>query len=159
MSRYYTPSLFIFCILGGVVIYFIASELVSEQIVALISGAIASIIISITVPLMFYYADRKYNLLKKEIGDKIVLDERVGYVVGQEIKRGFMVTTKNSLFVISSDNNKPVKFEIKRSDIKKISISDDVFLNIFLDYDKCIRIFSSDCEKLLEMLAKEGFAN
>lgn len=159
MSRYYTPSLFIFCILGGVVIYFIASELVSEQIVALISGAIASIIISITVPLMFYYADRKYNLLKKEIGDKIVLDERVGYVVGQEIKRGFMVTTKNSLFVISSDNNKPVKFEIKRSDIKKISISDDVFLNIFLDYDKCIRIFSSDCEKLLEKLAKEGFAN
>ena len=155
MSRYYTPSLFIFCILGGVVIYFIASELVSEQIVALISGAIASIIISITVPLMFYYADRKYNLLKKEIGDKIVLDERVGYVVGQEIKRGFMVTTKNSLFVISSDNNKPVKFEIKRSDIKKISISDDVFLNIFLDYDKCILIFSSDCEKLLEKLAKE----
>ena len=159
MSRYYTPSLFIFCILGGVVIYFIAYELASDQLVALISGAISSIIISITVPLAFYYADRKYNLLKKEIGDKIVLDERVGYVVGQEIKRGFMVTTKNSLFVISSDNNKPVKFEIKRSDIKKISISDDVFLNIFLDYDKCIRIFSSDCEKLLEKLSKEGFAN
>ena len=159
MSRYYTPSLFIFCILGGVVIYFIAFELASDQLVALISGAISSIIISITVPLAFYYADRKYNLLKKEIGDKIVLDERVGYVVGQEIKRGFMVTTKNSLFVISSDNNKPVKFEIKRSDIKKISISDDVFLNIFLDYDKCIRIFSSDCEKLLEKLSKEGFAN
>ena len=159
MSRYYTPSLFIFCILGGVVIYFIAFELASDQLIALISGAISSIIISITVPLAFYYADRKYNLLKKEIGDKIVLDERVGYVVGQEIKRGFMVTTKNSLFVISSDNNKPVKFEIKRSDIKKISISDDVFLNIFLDYDKCIRIFSSDCEKLLEKLSKEGFAN
>ena len=159
MSRYYTPSLFIFCILGGVVIYFIAYELTSDQLVALVSGAISSIIISITVPLTFYYADRKYNLLKKEIGDKIVLDERVGYVVGQEIKRGFMVTTKNSLFVISSDNNKPVKFEIKRSDIKKISISDDVFLNIFLDYDKCIRIFSSDCEKLLEKLSKEGFAN
>jgi hypothetical protein len=110
-------------------------------------------------PLIFFQADKQFNALKKEIGDKIILDERVGYVVGQEIKRGFMVTTKNSLFVISSDNKKPVKFEIKRSDIKKISISDNVFLNIFLDYDKCIRIFSSDCEKLLEKLSKEGFTN
>ena len=63
------------------------------------------------------------------------------------------------LFIPNTDNNKPVKFEIKRSDIKKISISDNVFLNIFLDYDKCIRIFSSDCEKLLEKLSKEGFTN
>ena len=159
MSRYYTPSLFIFCILGGVVIYFIASALGMDELVSVISGAIGSIFISITVPLIFFQADKQFNVLKKEIGDKIILDERVGYVVGQEIKRGFMVTTKNSLFVISSDNNKPVKFEIKRSDIKKISISDNVFLNIFLDYDKCIRIFSSDCEKLLEKLSKEGFTN
>ena len=68
-----------------------------------------------------------------------------------------MVTTKNSLFIISVEDKKPVKFEIKRSDIKKISISDDIYLNIFLEYDKCIRVFTTNCRELSTMLHAEGF--
>jgi RNA-binding protein len=61
------------------------------------------------------------------------------------------------LFIISTENEKPIKFEIKKNDIKKISISDDIFLNIFLDYDKCIRIFSPNCDELCGKLTAEGF--
>lgn len=157
MSRYYTTPLFIFSCFGGVVTYLILSGVTDDRAVSVICAAISAIVLSITVPLSFYMADRKFIPLRKEIKEPIVIDERVNFVVGQEIRQGFMVTTKNSLFVLSTENKRPIKFEIKRSDIKKISISDDVYLNIFLDYDKCIRIFAGNCDELSKKLDAEGF--
>ncbi len=157
MSRYYTSSLFIFCIFGGVVTFLIVSGIEENTAVAFLFGAITTLVLSLIIPAMFAISDRKFTPLRKEIKEQIVIDERVNYVVGQEIRQGFMVTTKESMFVLSIDENKPVKFEIKRSDIKKISISEDVYLNVFLDYDKCIRIFAANCEELLSKLHAEGF--
>lgn len=156
MSRYHTPSLFIFSTVGGLLTFFMILSF-NDWPISLLFGAISTLFISITIPIMFYISDRKFVPLKKEIKEPIVIDERVSYVVGNELRRGFMVATKNSIFIISVDNKKPVKFEIKRNDIKKISISDDIYLNIFLDYDKCIRVFGANCEELSTMLAKEGF--
>lgn len=156
MSRYYTTSLFVFSICGGVVTFLLLSSF-EDTAISVLFGAITTLILSIIIPAGFAFADRKFVPLKKEIGDPIVLDERVSYVVGQEIRVGFMVTTKRSMFIISTENEKPIKFEIKKNDIKKISVSDDIFLNIFLDYDKCIRIFSPNCDELLGKLAAEGF--
>ncbi len=156
MSRYYTTSLFIFSICGGVVTFLLVSSF-EDTAISVLFGAITTLIISIIIPALFALGDRKFIPLKKEIGEPIVLDERVNYVVGGEIRQGFMVTTKHSLFIISTENEKPIKFEIKKNDIKKISISDDIFLNIFLDYDKCIRIFSPNCDELCGKLTAEGF--
>ena len=156
MSRYHTPSLFIFSTLGGVVTFLILITF-NDWPLSLLFAAIATLLISIAIPVMFYISDRKFTPLKKEIGEPILIDERVSYVVGEELRLGFMVATKSSIFVISVENEKPIKFEIKKSDIKKISVSDDVYLNIFLDYDKCIRVFGTNCEELSSMLAKEGF--
>lgn len=156
MSRYYTTSLYVFSIIGGIVTFFLLSSFADTTVSALF-GVITTLSLSITIPVMYAFADRKFISLRKEIKEPIIIDERVNYVVGQEVRQGFMLTTKDSLFILSSENKKPVKFEIKKSDIIKISISEDVFLNIFLDYDKCIRIFSGDCEKLSSMLSKEGF--
>lgn len=157
MSRYYTTPLFVFSCFGGVVTYLLTSGLTDDMAVSLFFAAITTLLLSITIPLTFYISDRKFLPLKKEIKEPIVIDERVNYIVGSEIKQGFMVTTKESLFVLSTDKAKPIKFEIKRSDIKKISISEDIYLNIFLDYDKCIRIFANNCEELSSKLHAEGF--
>lgn len=151
-----TTPLFIFSIVGGV-LTFLALSLEERPAVALLFGAIAALLISLAIPGLFALSDRKFLPLKREIKEKIIIDERVNYVVGEEIKEGFIVTTKESLYIISSDNKKPVKFEIKRTDVKKISISEGVFLNIFLDYNKCIRVFAGNCEELSSRLADEGF--
>ena len=156
MSRYHTPSLFIFSTLGGVVTFLILITF-NDWPLSLLFAAIATLLISIAIPIMFYISDRKFTPLKKEIGEPILIDERVSYVVGEELRLGFIVATKSSIFVISVENEKPVKFEIKKSDIKKISVSDDVYLNIFLDYDKCIRLFAANCEELSSKLRDEGF--
>lgn len=156
MSKYYKPSLYVLSTLGGVSTFLILLSF-NDWPVSLLFAAITTLVISFTIPMTLMMADRKFTTLKKEISEPIVIDERVSYVVGNELRQGFIVTTKNSLFIISVDNNKPVKFEIKRSDIKKISISDSIYLNIFLDYDKCIRICGANCEELSSKLAKEGF--
>lgn len=156
MARYYTSSLFIFSILGGVVTYFLVSTM-ADVPTSVLFAAFTTLGISIVIPLMFAHSDKKFKPLRKEITDTIVIDERVNYLVGKEIKQGFILTTKDSLFMLSMDNDKPVKFEIKKSEIKKISVTDGIYLNIFVDFDKCIRVFAPDCEELQARLLAEGF--
>ncbi len=156
MKRYYTTSLLVFSALGGLVTYMIISSM-TDMATAVFFSAVSTLGISITIPFMFAMGDRKFLPLRKEIKEEIIIDERVNYLVGKEIKQGFMITTKESMFVISSDEDKPVKFEIKKSDIKKISVSEGIYLNIFLDYDKCIRVFAANCDELSKMLKAEGF--
>ena len=116
-----------------------------------------TLFISLIIPGILALGDRKFIPIRKEIKDPIVIDERVNYIVGRDMKQGFILTTKDTLFVLSVDDNKPVKFEIKKSEIKKISVTDGIYLNIFLDYDKCIRVFAADCEELSKQLLAEGF--
>ena len=156
MLRYYTSSLFIFSILGGVGTFWLISSM-ADVPTSVLFAALTTLGISLVIPAMFAHSDKKFNPLRKEITEPIVIDERVNYLVGKEIKQGFMLTTKDSIFVLSMDDQKPVKFEIKKSDIKKISVTDDVYLNIFLDYDKCIRVFAMNCEELSSRLQAEGF--
>lgn len=156
MLRYYTPSLFIFSTLGGIVTFMLVSG-DADLPTSVLFAAITTLVIATLIPALFAIGDRKFKPLRKEIKDKIILDERVNFVVGEEIRQGFMVTTKSSMFVLSTEGNKAIKFEIKKSDIKKISISEGVFLNIFLDYDKCIRVFAGNCDELVKKLHAEGF--
>ena len=156
MKRYYTTALLVFSILGGLVTYMIISPM-TDMPTAVLFSALTTLGVSIAIPAMFAWGDRKFLPLRKEITEEIIIDERVNYLVGQEIKQGFMLTTRDSMFVISSDDGKPVKFEIKKSDVKKISVSEGIYLNIFLDYDKCIRVFAANCEELSSRLKAEGF--
>ena len=157
MKRYFNSALFTFSTVGGIVTCIIVSFFTDDTPTVVLFSAIATLLISITIPLMFAISDRKLLPVIKQIKDEIIIDERVHYIVGQELKQGFIITTKESLFVISSEDDKPVKLEIKRSDIKKISITDDIFLNIFVDYDKCIRVFAGNCEELSKKLITLGF--
>lgn len=156
MIKYYTKSLYALSILSGATTFLI-TLLMADFAVALLFGAVTALLTSITIPVVFAISDRKFIPLKKQIKDKILLEEKVAYLVGNEAKDGLIVTTANSMFVLSTDGNKPIKFEIKREAIKKISITEDIYLNIFLDYDKCIRVFSDNCDELLSKLTKEGF--
>lgn len=157
MRRYYTSSLFVFSILGGIVTVLFATGFTEEPAELVFFGALTTLLISIIIPMMFAISDRRYIPVRKEIKEPIVIDERVNYIVGNEVRQGFMLATEKCLYVISVDNKKVVKFEINKNDVKKVSISDDVYLNIFLDYDKCIRIFSANCDELLNRLKGEGF--
>ena len=157
MKRYFTSALFTFSTVGGIVTFIITSFFTEDTYTLVLFSALATLLISIAVPIMFAILDRDLLPLVKQIKEEIIIDERVHFIVGQELKRGFMITTKESLFVIANEDEKPLKMEIKRSDIKKISITDGIYLNIFLDYNKYIRVFAGNCEELSKKLITSGF--
>ncbi len=156
MKRYFTTPLLVFSVLGGIVTYMLISS-DTDFATAVFFSAISTLAISIIIPAAFAWGDRKFLPLRKEIKEDIIIDERVNYLVGNEIKQGFMITSREMMYIISSDKDKPVKFEIKKSEIKKISVSEGIYLNIFLDYDKCIRVFAANCDELSTKLKAEGF--
>ena len=156
MKRYYTTGLLVFSVLGGVVTYFLVSSM-TDFATSVFFAAISTLFISLIIPGILALGDRKFIPLRKEIKDPIVIDERVNYLVGKEMKQGFILTTKETMYVLSIEDNRPVKFEIKKSEIKKISVTEGIYLNIFLDYDKCIRVFAANCEELSKQLLAEGF--
>lgn len=156
MSKYYTPSLFMFSVLGGG-ICFVLLSFFSDAGTALCFASLCALGISAAIPATLALADRRFLTLKREIGEPIVIDERISVVTGQALKRGFIIATKTSIFVISTENGRPVKMEIKKDSVKKISVTDDVYINIFIDYNRFVRIFCLNCEELFSRLRDEGF--
>ena len=156
MKKYYTPAVYFISIVCGVIAYLISSFF-TESLVALLFAAIATLVISFIIPLAFVISDIKYKPLKLGIPSPFIIDERVNYIMGGIIRHGFMVLTKDSLFLITFADKKPLRYEIKRNEVKKVSITEDVYLNIFLDYDKFIRISSGNCQEISEKLAEQGF--
>lgn len=156
MSKYYTPSLFIFSVLGGG-ICFVLLSFFADVMTAICFASLCAIGISVTIPATLALSDRRLLPLKKEIGEPILIDERISIVAGNEIKQGFIVTTSSSIFVISFEKGSPVKMEIKKDSVKKISVTDDVYINIFIDYNRFVRIFCGNCEELFARLRDEGF--
>lgn len=156
MSRYYTSSLFVFSVIVGVLAYTLLSFFASNED-AMLFASIATLAIATTVPAVLAFADRKLISLKNKITEPISVDERVGVISENGIRQGFIITTAKSLYIITLDGTEPVCREIKKEDVKKISVSDGVYLNIFVDYNKFIRVFPGNCEELFSMLAEEGF--
>ena len=156
MKKYYTPAVYFISIVCGVIAYLISSFF-SEPTVALLSGVVVTFIISLAIPIAFVVSDAKYKPLKMGLPAPFVIDERVNYMMGSELRHGFMVLAGESLFLITFADKKPMRYEIKREQVKKISVTEGVYLNIFLDYDKFVRISSGNCLELSEKLTKHGF--
>ena len=157
MRKYYTPAVYLVSIVCGVIAYLLSSFFCEPRI-ALLSGVIVTLIISLAIPCAFAISDEKYKPLKRGIPSPFIIDERVNYMItGGELRHGFMVLSKESLYLITFADKKPLRFEVKKNEVKKISVTDGVYLNIFLDYDKFIRISSGNCLEISAKLTEQGF--
>lgn len=156
MKKYYTPGVYLVSILIGAIVYIISSFF-AEPLLALLIGTVAVLVVSVTIPLSFAVSDRKYNKFKQGIPAPYIIDERINCVIGGALKNGFMVLTRDTLFIITFAGKKPIRYEIKRDEVKKISITENIYLNIFLDYNKYIRIASGNCFEIRDKLSEQGF--
>lgn len=156
MKKYYTPAVYILSVAAGVICY-IASSLFFDGAVALLIGLSVILCVSVMIPAAFAISDIKYKALKQGIPAPFIIDERVNCVVGNSHKNGFIVLSGDTLFVMTYSGKKPIRYEIKKDEIKKISISENIYLNIFLDYNKYIRIASGNCLDIMDKLKRHGF--
>lgn len=156
MKKYYTPAVYITSIAAGIISY-IVSTLFFENGIALLIGLSVIFCVSLIIPAAFAISDVKYNALKKGIPAPFIIDERVSCVIGNSLKNGFIVLSGDTLFLMTYSQKKPIRYEIKKSEIKKISISENIYLNIFFDYNKYIRIASGNCSEIMDKLKRQGF--
>lgn len=156
MKKYYTPGVYLISILVGVVVYIIASFF-ATPLLALLCGAVSVLIISLVIPISFAISDIKYKRFKAGIPAPFIIDERISCVISGSLQNGFMVLTRDTLFIITFAGKKPIRYEIKRDEVKKISITENIYLNIFLDYNKYIRIASGNCFEIRDKLSEQGF--
>ena len=156
MKKYYTPGVYLISILIGAIVYIMASFF-ADPLLALLFGTLTVLVVSVAIPLSFAISDHKFKKFKQGIPAPFIIDERVNCVIGGALKNGFMVLTRDTLFIITFAGKKPIRYEIKRNEVKKISITDNIYINIFLDYNKYIRIASGNCFEIRDKLSEQGF--
>lgn len=158
MKKYFTDTVILVSIICGIIAYAIFSFIV-QPIAALLIGAGVVAVISLAFPLAFSIGDMKYKPLKTGISAPLLVDERVNCVIGGVVRHGFMVLNKESIFIITFIGKKPIRYEIRKKEVKKVSVTGDIYINIFLDYNKFIQIVSGNSINITEKLNEEGFGS
>ena len=158
MRKYYTPGVYFVSIVSGI-LAFVITLIFTDPLVALLCGAAVTLLVSVAIPLGLSMSDGKYKRFKEGIPRPFIIDERVNCVIGGELKGGFIVLTRDKLFIMTFVGKRPIRYELKRDEVKKVSVSENIYLNIFLDYNKFIRIASGNCLEIKDKLSEQGFGD
>ena len=156
MKKYYTPGVYFVSIVGGILVFVITLIFIDPNL-ALLCGAIVTLLSSVAIPLGLSISDKKYKRFKEGIPRPFLIDERINCVIGGELRDGFIVLTRDKLFIMTFVDKRPIRYELKRDEVKKVSITENIYLNIFLDYNKFIRIASGNCFEIKDKLSEQGF--
>ncbi len=119
-------------------------------------GAVAVLLISLILPVIFYIRFLPYKKLKKMLQGPFLLDEPVRFTVKRGTVGGFFVLTEQSMVFLSKECTNS-SMELSRQDVKTISIGQDMTINIYLNNTQFIRIFSGACEDILQILREHGW--
>ncbi len=156
MKKYFTPAVLIISVIFGVLVYGVVAIFFGGDI-ALLEGSIATLALSLAFPTIFALGDRKYKKLMLDVPDPRLIEERVECIVNGKTSHGYMVMNSNSIYLLSIVDNKAVRCEIKKDQIKGISLTGDFYINIFTDYNKYIRIISGNSLEITKKLEMAGF--
>ncbi|MBQ8309647.1 MAG: hypothetical protein IJX80_01375 [Clostridia bacterium] len=119
-------------------------------------GAISVLLISLMLPVLFYFKFLPYKRLKETIEGPFLFDEPVRFTVKKGTVGGFFVLTERSMVFLSRECTTPA-LELSRDDIKTVSLGQNLTINIYLNNTQFIRVFSGVSEELIEVLREHGW--
>ncbi|MBQ9773164.1 MAG: hypothetical protein IJW30_00695 [Clostridia bacterium] len=124
---------------------------------AVLVGAIAVLLVSLLLPVLFYLAFLPYKRLKKELAQPFLFDEPVQFTVKTGKVSGFFILTEQSMVFLSRECANPT-MELKRAQVKRvIKKQQNMTIDVYLNDTQFIRVFSAACEDLTEILRKNGW--
>lgn len=122
----------------------------------LLIGAVATLLLSLILPLIVYRADLPYNRIKATLAQPFLFDERVRFTVQNGTVGGFFILTEESMVLLSMEHGTH-QLELKREDIQSVALGENLCLNIFLPGNKFIRVISDVCYEMVEILRENGW--
>lgn len=144
-----------FSIRIGIVIGLITSLFAGWKYGILI-GAIATLAISLILPILFYVVFLPYKRMKKDISGVFLFDEPVRFTVKRGTVGGFLVITEKSMVFLSGEADEK-SLELSRDQVRLVSVGDKLTVDIYLNEKQYIRVFSGAYEEILSILREQGW--
>ncbi len=124
---------------------------------ALLAGAVVTLLASFILPFMAYKEERAYQKLKNTIASPHLLDERVSFTVRGGSIGGHMILTDKKLILLSLEKGEH-RLELDQKEVKRIVASDENrSLTIYISNTQFVRVFSLSFDKTCQVLAENGW--
>ncbi|MBQ9784715.1 MAG: hypothetical protein IJW29_04360 [Clostridia bacterium] len=125
--------------------------------VAVLVGAIVTLVTSLLLPTLFYIVFLPYARLKKTLPKPFLFDEPVQFTVKSGRVSGFLVLTEKSMVFLSRECQTQT-MELTRDKIQRTVVGKDpMTLDIYLSETQFIRVFSTVREELVSLLRENGW--
>ncbi len=155
-SEFFTaPFIRSFAIRIGIFIGLITTLFAGWKIGILV-GAVAVLLISLVLPVFFYFTFLPYMQMKQKYKRPFLFDEPVRFTVKKGSVGGFFIITEKKLVFLSRECTTQA-LELSREEVKSISLGRDLTVNIYLSNTKFIKVFSGACEEIMEILHANGW--
>ncbi len=138
-------------ITGGAVCLF------ADWRIGVLAGAVMTLVLSLVLPLVFYLHFFPYVRLKRDIKQRLLFDIPVRFTAGEDTVGGFFLLTEKSVILLSLERQES-KIELTRDKIARVCRGkDDLILDIHLNNNQFVRVFSGACEELIAILREHGW--
>ena len=155
-SEFFTaPFIRSFAIRIGIFIGLVAMLFTGWKIGILV-GAVAVLLISLILPVFFYFSFLPYVKMKEKYQRPFLFDEPVRFTVKKGTIGGFFIITEKALVFLTRESSSSV-LELSRDDVKSITMGRDLTVTIYLSNTKFIKVFSGACEEIMEILRTNGW--
>jgi len=153
---FYSNSVKIVSIFTGIICFILASFFV-EIIWAALFSLIFVLLLSLTIPFVLYFSDKKYERIEKEIDEAILLKKNVNFRNDNMIRNGYIFLTENKLHFFSRDKRPFIYKCICKRDVIGLELKKGVILNIYSTEYEVYTFESAECKMLYDIMMEHNW--
>lgn len=119
-------------------------------------GAGAALLLSLLLPLLFWWADTPYRKAKAQLPKPFLLDSPVRFSVPGGAVGGYFILTENSMVLLSFERGKQL-MELGRDDVRSVTIEEGGAIRILLSDTKFVSFSAVEPEQIYQLLRRQGW--
>ena len=153
---FFSPAKRRIAILFGI-IAFVLFLLFSTPQIALLAGAVTTLVSSVLLPIITYVELRPYDKIRKTIQQPFLTEQRVRFTIKGGTVGGFMILTESSVYFLSMEKGRHV-LELTRKDITALRLDEDYSIRFFINNNQYVRVLSARSQELYQLLLQHGWS-
>lgn len=152
---FFSPAKRRVAVLLGIIAFVLFLLFFTPQI-ALLAGAVTTLVSSVILPVITYAELRPYDKIRKTIQQPFLTEQRVRFTVKGGTVGGFMILTEGSVYFLSMEKGKHV-LELTRKDITALCLDEDYSIRFFINNNQYVRVLSARSQELYQLLLQHGW--
>lgn len=124
---------------------------------SLLSGAVATLLISLLTPLILYWRDRRYNGIEETLPKPVLLKVSVSIRSKSRPRAGYLYLTEDTMYLYSRDRKPYASQALPMTQIKDLKVERDVFMTFKFGNTALYSLASSQCDEILDFMHSHGW--